>query len=321
MKKGLKRTRYIILLLLLAVAVGAAACGSDDEEPATGGVEEISEVAQSDDANSADEANTEETTGGAEESAVQSTGDDGMVIEEIEGVTTDSGLQFIEIEPGDGDKPEVGDIVEVHYTGKLLDGTQFDSSVGSQPFGFQLGAGQVIAGWDEGLAMLNEGGKAVLIIPPGLGYGDRAADSIPANSTLMFDVQLVRNFGPPPTAPTEVSEDEYTETDTGLTYFDFEVGEGETPESDQTVRVHYTGWLMDGTKFDSSLDRRDPISFALGQGQVIPGWDEGISTMQVGGKRQLVVPPDLAYGDTGYGSVIPPESTLIFEVELVGIQE
>ena len=88
----------------------------------------------------------------------------------------------------------------------------------------------------------------------------------------------------------------------------------------QQVLVHYTGWLEDGTMFDSSLTRGQPFDFTIGLGQVIPGWDEGVSTMKIGGKRQLVIPADLGYGEQGAGGSIPPGATLIFEVELLGIQ-
>jgi bifunctional DNA-binding transcriptional regulator/antitoxin component of YhaV-PrlF toxin-antitoxin module len=109
-------------------------------------------------------------------------------------------------------------------------------------------------------------------------------------------------------------------TASGLEYADVVVGQGETPKAGQTVVVHYTGWLMDGKKFDSSRDRNDPFKFTLGKGQVIKGWDEGLSTMKVGGRRTLVLPPDLAYGARGAGGVIPPNSTLKFDVELLGIE-
>jgi peptidylprolyl isomerase len=118
----------------------------------------------------------------------------------------------------------------------------------------------------------------------------------------------------------DVAEKENVKTtESGLRYVDIEKGEGETPEKGQTVVVHYTGSLADGTKFDSSRDRDRPFSFKLGEGQVIKGWEEGISTMQVGGRRQLIIPPELGYGQKGAGGVIPPNATLIFDVELLKI--
>ena len=109
-------------------------------------------------------------------------------------------------------------------------------------------------------------------------------------------------------------------TPSGLQYEDLVVGSGEAAEAGATAAVHYTGWLEDGTKFDSSFDRGRPIEFIIGQGQVIKGWDEGVGSMRVGGKRELIIPPDLAYGDRGAGSAIPPGATLKFEVELVDIR-
>ena len=101
---------------------------------------------------------------------------------------------------------------------------------------------------------------------------------------------------------------------------DLVVGNGATAQAGQSVVVHYTGWLTSGQKFDSSVDRNDPFDFRLGAGQVIPGWDQGVAGMQVGGKRKLTIPPDLAYGSRGAGGVIPPNATLVFEVELLAVR-
>jgi FKBP-type peptidyl-prolyl cis-trans isomerase FkpA len=108
-------------------------------------------------------------------------------------------------------------------------------------------------------------------------------------------------------------------SDSGLKYEDLVVGDGAMAEAGQAVTVHYTGWLEDGTKFDSSVDRNDPFRFNLGKGQVIRGWDEGVEGMQIGGKRKLTIPPQLGYGAAGAGGVIPPNATLTFEVELLGL--
>ena len=107
-------------------------------------------------------------------------------------------------------------------------------------------------------------------------------------------------------------------TASGLMIEDLTLGEGDAAKSGDQVTVHYTGWLTDGRKFDSSHDRRDPFSFALGRGNVIAGWDEGVAGMKVGGKRRLTIPPQLGYGARGAGGVIPPNATLVFEVELLG---
>lgn len=115
------------------------------------------------------------------------------------------------------------------------------------------------------------------------------------------------------------NSDNVVTTPSGLKYIDLKEGEGVTPSEGQTVVVHYTGTLENGTKFDSSRDRKSPFSFKLGVGQVIKGWDEGVATMKVGGRRQLIIPPELGYGARGAGGVIPPNATLIFDVELLKI--
>jgi peptidylprolyl isomerase len=119
--------------------------------------------------------------------------------------------------------------------------------------------------------------------------------------------------------PIVVPEDA-VETESGLKYVDLKIGEGDMPEKGQRVAAHYTGKLMDGTKFDSSYDRNEPIEFSCGMREMIPGFDEGIMSMKVGGKRTLYIPANLAYGERGIPNVIPPNSMIVFEVELVDIK-
>jgi peptidylprolyl isomerase len=116
------------------------------------------------------------------------------------------------------------------------------------------------------------------------------------------------------------AETNAVKTPSGLSYVDEVVGNGPSPRAGQTVSVHYTGWLTNGQKFDSSLDRGAPFEFVLGQGNVIRGWDEGVASMKVGGKRKLTIPPQLGYGAQGAGNVIPPNATLVFEVQLLGVR-
>lgn len=119
---------------------------------------------------------------------------------------------------------------------------------------------------------------------------------------------------------TPMTEENVVTTDSGLKYVEVVEGTGAIPQKGQTVSVHYTGTLENGTKFDSSRDRGQPFQFPLGAGRVIKGWDEGIASMKIGGQRQLIIPPDLGYGSRGAGGVIPPNATLLFDVELLGAE-
>jgi peptidylprolyl isomerase len=256
-------------------------------------------------------------------------------------------LTVIDREIGNTQKPKIttGGAVLVHYTGWLYDaskpdgkGEQFDSSQGRvTPFGFVVGGGRVIKGWDQGIVGMHEKGKRTLIIPPELAYGANERPKIPANSTLLFDVDLFEILStgggavaapaplPPVTPkllkamdplPSEVSE---------LHIIERTVGTGKSAESGP-VQVHYTGWLYDpkakdgkGTKFDSSVDRGQPFGFPVGGGRVIRGWDVGVAGMKEGGKRTLIIPPSLGYGSRGAGGVIPPGAVLLFDVELIKV--
>jgi len=120
--------------------------------------------------------------------------------------------------------------------------------------------------------------------------------------------------------PQHIAQTQYSTTTQGVLYHDITVGTGNLTQPGRLLTVHYTGWLSTGPKFDSSLDRKETFQFVLGAGRVIPGWEEGISGMRVGGHRQLIIPPELAYGESGSGTVIPPNATLIFEIELIDIR-
>lgn len=237
--------------------------------------------------------------------------------------TTDSGLQFAILEQGDGEQPEAGQVVAVHYTGWLEDGTSFDSSVErGEPISFAIGRQMVIPGWDEGIALLQVGGKARLIIPSDLAYGEAGRPGIPPNSTLIFDVELVDISEGAPESPTEIDPDDYVVSDTGLQYYDMVEGDGAALEEGQVATMHFTVWLEDGTFVDSSLNRNQPIQMIVGGGQNIPGWEEGLLSMQVGGQRQMIIPSELAFGEEGAGGgFIPPNAVLILELEVLDAQD
>jgi FKBP-type peptidyl-prolyl cis-trans isomerase FkpA len=140
-----------------------------------------------------------------------------------------------------------------------------------------------------------------------------AAKPAAAASKESANVEAARKLG-------TASENPVVATASGLEYIDVKVGAGAEAKAGQMVSVHYTGWLVNGTKFDSSVDRGQPFKFPLGGGRVIKGWDEGVAGMKVGGVRKLIIPSDLGYGSSGAGGVIPPNATLVFEVQLLGVQ-
>ena len=219
---------------------------------------------------------------------------------------------------GTGMQAGVGDVLEVNYVGALLsDGTEFDASWNrSQTFFVPIGMGAVIPGWDQGIVGMREGGRRVLITPPDLAYGSSGAgSSIPPDATLVFVVDLVAILDlQPPAIP------EPTEVGALLEVEDLVAGTGDPVESGDTVTVHYLGTLTDGTVFDASWRRGMPFTTTIGVGMVIPGWDQGIVGMREGGRRLLKIPSDLAYGERGSGAAIPPDTPLLFVVDLIRIQ-
>jgi peptidylprolyl isomerase len=253
-------------------------------------------------------------------------------------ITTASGLKYIKIgsapQPaatkGKGKKPAVapspkpGDRVKVHYTGTFPDGKKFDSSrERGEPIEFVLGQGQVIKGWDEGIALLKKGERAIFIIPSDLAYGESGRPGIPANATLIFDVELM-DIKPAIHAVPYISAAKpmaTMKTPTGLEYTAVKLNpKGKMAKDGDTVTVHYTGYLTDGKIFDSSVERDQPFPFRLGIDPLIPGWVEGIRMMRTGEKYRFIIPSNLAYGEKGAGGVIPPNATIIFDVELISIK-
>jgi FKBP-type peptidyl-prolyl cis-trans isomerase len=141
-----------------------------------------------------------------------------------------------------------------------------------------------------------------------------AASLLFAQTSTRKRAQVVPNTR----SPTKVTGDG-VKTASGLQYWDIKTGAGEMAADGSHVKVHYTGWFTSGKKFDSSVDAHQPYEFTIGKGEVIKGWDEGVIGMRVGGKRQLRIPPELAYGETGYKNIIPPNATLIFDVQLLAV--
>jgi len=235
-------------------------------------------------------------------------------------LTTPSGVKIEITQKGNGLKASAGDKVTVHYTGKLTNGKKFDSSVDrGQPFAFAVGTGQVIKGWDEAFLMLQVGDKATLTIPAEAGYGSRALDSIPANSTLVFDVELLSVKPKIKAQPFDVAGKDTATLESGLKYIMIKKGAGKAAAAGSNVSVHYTGYLPDGSIFDSSVERGEPIEFRLGEGRVIQGWEQGIALLNVGSQCRLIIPYQLGYGERGYPPVIPAKSTLVFDVELMDV--
>ncbi len=247
------------------------------------------------------------------------------------------GVKYRDLKVGAGESCPEGAKVKVHYTGWLADGTVFDSSRNGQAAEFPLDG--LIVGWQEGIPGMKVGGVRKLVIAPEKGYGERATGKIPANSTLTFEIELLGFSGgsekvkarprrsPVPKELTKLFDGTLPTADDpklkavgkdGLLVRDLKVGDGPEVKAGAQVVVDYIGWLKtDGTVFDSSFKRPEPFPGDLAGG-LIRGWMQGVPGMKVGGIRKLVIPPELAYGERGSPPVIPPNATLVFEVEVLG---
>ena len=221
-------------------------------------------------------------------------------------------LMIKDIKEGTGKAADFGDLVLVEYKGSLTNGDVFDSNNSEErpergPFAFKLGSNLVIQGWEEGIPGLKVGGERTLEIPYSKAYGENGRPPvIPPKADLIFDVKLL---------------DIVKEGEEEKLHFEIkEMGEGKIARPGTTVKVHYTGRLVNGKKFDSSVDRDEPFEFELGSGQVIAGWEQGIEGMKVGEKRELRIPPALGYGARGAGRSIGPNQVLIFDVELLDVK-
>lgn len=244
-------------------------------------------------------------------------------VEKLKWHDVSKGLKAYDEKTGNGKPAIVGATLKTHYTGWLVSGRKFGSSKDlGKPLEVVLGNGKLIKGWEQGLDGMREGGVRWLRVSPAMGYGATAYTMIPSNSTLIFRVELVESevdsavvanmdFFPDTTALTFENGSE------GLRYAIVKQGEGEPAKTGSIARVHYTGWLTNGYKFDSSRDRDQEFAFPLGGGRVIRGWELGVAGMLPGEKRILIVPPGLGYGARAAGP-IPGGSTLIFAVEYLG---
>lgn len=234
-------------------------------------------------------------------------------------IKTESGLQLKIFNPGQGEFPAPGDMVTAHYTGKLLDGTIFDSSVQrGTPFSFEVGTGQVIKGWDEGFQLLKKGGKATFIIPANLAYGDRAMGSIPPNSVLIFDVELLDIKPGVKIEAFNIQGKEIKETSSGVKYIEVKKGKGPKVEADCNVEFHYTAYLEDGKIFDSTRKKGQTLKVLAGNRSLITGLDEGLLLMNEGDQIRFIIPPALGFGSAKNGA-IPANATLTFDIEMIKV--
>jgi len=253
-------------------------------------------------------------------------------------VTLESGLKYVDDSLGTGREAKVGDLISIHFkgwmipkdsTGELFTDWSVDStkrmlSLGdsksrNQPIKFVLNSGSFIKGTDEGIVGMKTGGVRTMIIPSALAYGEAGIGFIPPSTDLKVVVELLDVKDKVDAKMWDVDSTLFKTTPSGLKYAIITQGEGPAVEAGKVVTVQYSGYLIDGTLFDSSVERDEPIQFVVGQGQVIPGWDEGMLLLKKGDKARFIIPPQLGYGDMQLEK-IPANSTLIFDTEIIDIQ-
>ncbi len=281
----------VVSLLFVTVAISLAACGGATATPAPTAAPTVA-VAP--------------TTAAAEATPAAPKATPIVPLNDSKMQTTASGLKYADIVAGTGATPGSGDWVTVAFTATLQDGTLIGASnVSGGPASIPLtDLAKEIPGWAEGMSTMKVGGIRELVVPPNLAYGDKGVGNvIPPNATLVFVVEMLGTKAAPKVEMT-----------------DLVVGTGAEAVSGKSVSVNYTGTLTNGVVFDSSFKRNEPFTLTLGAGEVIPGWDQGLQGMKVGGTRVLTIPSELAYGPQGAGSLIPPNATLIFQIEMVGVK-
>jgi peptidylprolyl isomerase len=250
-------------------------------------------------------------------------------------ITLESGIQFFDDSLGTGREAKADDLITIHFAGWSINDTSKlfgdwlsdpqrslfligNSKMRNQPVKFILGTNSFIKGSDEGIIGMKAGGQRTIIIPSELAYGEKGIGPVPPNTDLKLVIELLEVRDKIVAEMWKVDSALFKTTPSGLKYVIVKEGEGSFADSGKVVTVHYSGYLENGKKFDSSVERDEPFSFILGVGQVISGWDEGLKLMKKGSKAKLIIPPSLGYGELDLDR-IPPNSTLIFDVELLDV--
>lgn len=251
-------------------------------------------------------------------------------------VTLKSGLQYADDTVGTGRQAKLGDLVTVNFSAWIIkdskdlfsdwnkDSSKINTLIGttkyrSVPVKFILSPNAFIKGSEEGIAGMKAGGTRTIVIPSELAYGKRGIGPIPPNTNIKVQVQLVSAKLPANAQEWAIDSTQIKTTKDGLKYEILKAGTGPNAADGNIVTVNYSGYFMNGKKFDSSVDRDQPIQFKVGMHSVIPGWEEGIKLLNKGAKARFIIPPSLGYGDKQNG-IIPPNSTLIFDVEVLDIK-